>query len=183
MASFLAWLYKGSGCFKLHPNNKLSRFARPRLGEMITAPTWYVIDDDWESDTTEQLNWTELRSPWPVSPGDGCEAPFQDCGSYFLSTMSTDGEGNGNLSQYSCLEKSHGQRSLAGYSSWGRKESDTTEWLRTQNFCNPCDLASLQCLLRCGPLPCSKFTPTWAHIGELCVYQTVLKIWIKKFIN
>ena len=24
-------------------------------------------------------------------------------------------------------EKSHGQRSLAGYSPWGRKESDTTE--------------------------------------------------------
>ena len=23
----------------------------------------------------------------------------------------------------------HGQRSLAGYSPWGRKESDTTEWL------------------------------------------------------
>ena len=26
-------------------------------------------------------------------------------------------------------EKSHGQRSLAGYSPWGHKESDTTEWL------------------------------------------------------
>ena len=26
--------------------------------------------------------------------------------------------------------KSHGQRSLAGYSPWGRKESDPTEWLR-----------------------------------------------------
>ena len=25
--------------------------------------------------------------------------------------------------------KSHGQRSLAGYSPWGHKESDTTEWL------------------------------------------------------
>ena len=25
--------------------------------------------------------------------------------------------------------KSHGQRSLKGYSPWGRKESDTTEWL------------------------------------------------------
>ena len=25
--------------------------------------------------------------------------------------------------------ESHGQRSLVGYSSWGRKESDTTEWL------------------------------------------------------
>ena len=37
------------------------------------------------------------------------------------------GEGNGNPIQYSCLENPHGQRSLAGYSTWGRKESDTTE--------------------------------------------------------
>ena len=29
--------------------------------------------------------------------------------------------------QYSCLENPHGQRSLVGYSPWGRKESDTTE--------------------------------------------------------
>ena len=29
------------------------------------------------------------------------------------------GGGNGNPLQYSCLEKSHGQRSLAGYSPWG----------------------------------------------------------------
>ena len=36
---------------------------------------------------------------------------------------------NGNLLQYSCLEKSHGQRSIVGYSPWGRKESDTTERL------------------------------------------------------
>ena len=33
--------------------------------------------------------------------------------------------------QYSCLENPHGQRSLAGYSPWGRKESDTTEQLST----------------------------------------------------
>ena len=39
------------------------------------------------------------------------------------------GEGNGNPLQYSCLEKSHGQRSLVGYSPQGRKESDTTERL------------------------------------------------------
>ena len=31
------------------------------------------------------------------------------------------GEGNGNPFQYSCLEKAHGQRSLAGYSLWGHK--------------------------------------------------------------
>ena len=29
------------------------------------------------------------------------------------------------------LGESYGQRSLAGYSPWGRKESDTTEWLST----------------------------------------------------
>ena len=28
----------------------------------------------------------------------------------------------------------HGQRSLAGYSPWGHKESDTTEWLSLSNF-------------------------------------------------
>ena len=32
-----------------------------------------------------------------------------------------------NPLQYSCLEKFHGQRSLAGYSPWGHKEWDTTE--------------------------------------------------------
>ena len=36
------------------------------------------------------------------------------------------GEGNGNPLQYFCLGKSHGQRSLTGYSPWGRKELDTT---------------------------------------------------------
>ena len=33
----------------------------------------------------------------------------------------------GNPLQYSCLENPHGQSSLAGYSPWGCKESDTTE--------------------------------------------------------
>ena len=33
------------------------------------------------------------------------------------------GKGNGNPLQYSC----HGQRSLAGYSPWGHKESDRAE--------------------------------------------------------
>ena len=33
--------------------------------------------------------------------------------------------------QYSCLENPCGQRSLGGYSPWGRKELDTTEQLST----------------------------------------------------
>ena len=35
-------------------------------------------------------------------------------------------EGHGNPLQYFCGE-SHGQRSLVGYSPWGRKELDTTK--------------------------------------------------------
>ena len=45
------------------------------------------------------------------------------------------GGGHGNPLQYSCLENPHGQRSLAGYSPRGGKESDTTEWLSTQHRC------------------------------------------------
>ena len=33
-------------------------------------------------------------------------------------------------------EKSHGQTSLAGYCSWGHKESDTTEQLTHTHICN-----------------------------------------------
>jgi len=37
------------------------------------------------------------------------------------------GAGHGNPLQYTFLENPHGQRSLAGYSPWGHKESDSTE--------------------------------------------------------
>ena len=43
------------------------------------------------------------------------------------------GEGNCNPLQYSCPENPHGQRSLAGYSPWADKESDTTEQLSTHS--------------------------------------------------
>ena len=42
------------------------------------------------------------------------------------------GGGHGNPLQYTRLENPHGQRSLAGYSPWDRKESNTTEGLSTQ---------------------------------------------------
>ena len=55
------------------------------------------------------------------------------------------GGGHGNPLQYSCLENPHVQRSLAGYSPNGCKESDTTERLSTWQFLRwlntelPCD--------------------------------------------
>ena len=36
------------------------------------------------------------------------------------------GEGNGNPLQYSCLEKSHRQKRLAGYSAWCHRELNMT---------------------------------------------------------
>ena len=44
------------------------------------------------------------------------------------------GEENSNPLQYSCLEKSHGWRSLVGYSPWGCKKSDMTEQLTRVNM-------------------------------------------------
>ena len=43
------------------------------------------------------------------------------------------GGGHGNPLEYSCLENHHGQGSLAGYSPWGHKELDMTEWLSTSH--------------------------------------------------
>ena len=63
--------------------------------------------------------------PWWFSSKEStCNAgDVRDRGSISGSGRSPGG-GNGNLLQYSCLEKSHGQKSLAGYSPQGRKESD-----------------------------------------------------------
>ena len=59
---------------------------------------------------------------------DGIESAYNegDLGSV-LGLGRSPGGGHGNPLQYSWLENPHGQRSLAGYSPWGRKESDTTE--------------------------------------------------------
>ena len=62
----------------------------------------------------------------PANAGD-----IRDVGSIPGLGRSTGG-GKGNLLQHSCLENPHGQRSLVGYTPWGRKESDTTEQLSTR---------------------------------------------------
>ena len=43
------------------------------------------------------------------------------------------GGGHGNPLQHSYLVNPHGQRTLAGYSPWGHKESDMTERLSTHS--------------------------------------------------
>ena len=50
-------------------------------------------------------------------------------GQHFPPARTERGEGKGNPLWYSCLEKSHGWRSLVGYSPWGLEELDTAEQL------------------------------------------------------
>ena len=57
----------------------------------------------------------------PVNAGDGRGVGL------ILGLGKSPGGGRGNPLQYSCLENSHSQRSLTGYSPWGHKELDTTE--------------------------------------------------------
>ena len=63
------------------------------------------------------------------SDGKGSTCNVGDPGSIPGLGRSPGGE-HGNPLKYS-LENPHGQRSLAGYSPWGHKESDTTEQLST----------------------------------------------------
>ena len=63
---------------------------------------------------------------WPVGKESACNVG--DLGSISELWRSP---GHGNPLQYSCLENPHGQRSLVGYSLWGLKELDMTEWLST----------------------------------------------------
>ena len=64
---------------------------------------------------------TEVKNP-PANAED-----IKDV-SLMLESRRPPGGGNGNSLQYSCLgNPTHGQKSLAGYSSWRHKESDMTE--------------------------------------------------------
>ena len=74
-----------------------------------------------------------LEGSWaPPSGSDGKESTCNvgDLG-LIPGLGRSPGGGHGNPLQYSCLENPHTQRSLVGYSPWGRKESDPTEQLNT----------------------------------------------------
>ena len=78
-----------------------------------------------------ELNYSPLLDKSFSAGSDGKESAcnVEDPGSVPQRGRSP-GEGNGYLLQHSCLDSILlGQRRLAGYILWGRKESDTTERL------------------------------------------------------
>ena len=86
----------------------------------------------------------------PVFPRGACgKKPTCQCrldlrhAGLFLGSRRSSGGGHSDPLQYSCLENSHGQRSLAGYSLWSCKESDVTEQLSTQVWPEPRALEGL----------------------------------------
>ena len=91
---------------------------------------------DWRDGTdTEYL----VCHSWNLKPGslgfpggsDGKESTRNAGDLGLIPRLGRSHGGHGNPLQYSCLENPHGQRSLVGYSPWGCKELDMTEWLST----------------------------------------------------
>ena len=64
--------------------------------------------------------------------------------------------------------KSHGQRSLVGYSPWGCQESDTTEWISTQAVCVYMCFSSTIYLIY-TPNSNSTFIPFYGQINSLFI--------------
>ena len=74
----------------------------------------------------DKLNATTLYEDFPGGSAVKYPSATQEMGS-IPGLRRSPGGGHGNPLQYSCLENPHGQRSLAGYSSWGCRESDMNE--------------------------------------------------------
>ena len=75
----------------------------------------------------EKIPWRRDRPPTPVFLGfpSNSDSKESACNTGDLGLIPELGisprGGHGNTLQYSCLENPHGQRSLVGYSPWGRK--------------------------------------------------------------
>ena len=114
------------------------------LPAMQETLVWFL---DWEDP------WRRDSLPSPIFLGfpDGSDGRKSTCNVGDLSSIPglgrSPGGGHGNPLQYSCLENPHGQRSLAGYSPWGCKESDTTEQLSTAQWLMIQDILSYDWLL------------------------------------
>ena len=103
--------FPGSSACKESACNAGDPSSIPGLGRSPREGLGYPLQDSWASLVAQMVkNPPSMRETWVWSLG--WKDPLED---------------RGNPLQYSCLNNSHGQRSLVGYSPWGHKESNTTE--------------------------------------------------------
>ena len=69
--------------------------------------------------------------------------------------------------------KSHGQRSLVGYSPWGRKESDTTERLHFHSSCKDLNFSFQNTSVDWNNQQLTKSKPPIVICMELSVYEVL----------
>ena len=101
----------------------------PCVKQVKSHALWFHGDLIWLMAETLSGLYTDLRMDFPG--GSDSKVSAYNVGHLGLipgSGRSSGGE-HGNPHQCSRLEKSHGLRSLVGYSPWGHKESDMTERL------------------------------------------------------
>ena len=82
---------------------------------------WYTP----ETNPSSQISYTTVSVSQVLKNPSTDAADPRVAGSIPGSGRSPGGR-HGNPLQYSRLENPHGQRSLVGYSPWGRRESDST---------------------------------------------------------
>ena len=126
------------------------------------------------SDSVQPHRWQPTRLPHPwgslgKNTGVGChflgKASAYNTGELGLipGSVRSLGEVNGYPLQYSCLDKSYGQRSLAGCGPQGLKESDTTKATWHAHTCTQPPLGTPgprgKLLPRVGLLAFSAWTP------------------------
>ena len=113
----------------------LSFFLNPSAHSLLICNLRLVVtisgqDAPWRRD--------RLRTPVFLGFSGGSDSKVSACNAGNLSSIPglgrSPGGGHGNPLHYSCLENSHGQRSLVGYSPWGRTESVTTKPLNTAQY-------------------------------------------------
>ena len=104
------------------------------IAQLVRNPP--TVQETWFDSRVRKVPWRRDRLCTPVfmffggSAGEESARNAGDLGSR-PGLGRSPGGGHGNPLQYPCLENPHGQRSLAGYSAWGHKESDMTEGLST----------------------------------------------------
>ena len=114
---------------------------------------------EWKSDTIKMYLWFTLGLPRWCSGKESINLPMQEIQETWVQSWvgKIPWSRKWQPTPEILPEKSHGQRSLVGYSPWGHKELDTTDWAQRNSYCV---YDSLNCWVMTN-LPYLKFSVMW----------------------